>query len=133
LSLTWRSAFDKFEVVMDMRFFLSLLKGDVSQSTSRPDKCIPEVHVLYINYLHSFSSVAYVRWLGKDTIFFIRECMDLFFITRALDLYLERLTYNSSARLSNSSARLISRALDLYLERSTYISSARLITRALEI
>jgi hypothetical protein len=27
-----------------------------------------------------------VRWLGKDTIFFIRECMDLFFITRALDL-----------------------------------------------
>jgi hypothetical protein len=47
-----------------------------------------------------------VRWLGKDTIFFIRECMALDLVTRALDLYLERSTYISSARL-------ISRVLDL--------------------
>jgi hypothetical protein len=46
------------------------------------------------------SEMRFLRWLGKDTIFFIRECMDLFFIARALDL--------------------VTRAIDLYLERSTY-------------
>jgi hypothetical protein len=61
-------------------------------------------------------TIRMVRWLGKDTIFLFVNRMHGFIF------------HNSSARLS-----LRPRALDLYLERSTYNSSARLISRALDL